>query len=102
MRGVRTDEVPSYQQVEDGNAFKQQLIHLSVKVAQASDQLPESIFIGGVKLLDKSPVGAGGHADIYYGDYDGQLVAVKKLRASATETAETRAKRSRVMSFTPS
>ncbi len=67
-----------------------------MKVAQMSDQLPESIFITGVRLKSATPVGGGAFADIFYGEYQGKLVAIKKLRAFLEDTEADREKTSRV------
>jgi hypothetical protein len=42
--------------------------------------MPSSLFISGVKLLEKDPVVGGGFADIFKASYDGQAVALKRLR----------------------
>ncbi|KAF7798348.1 hypothetical protein EIP86_009569 [Pleurotus ostreatoroseus] len=60
-----------------------------------SDQLPESIFITGVRLKSATPVGGGAFADIFYGEYEGKLVAIKKLRAFLEDTEAEREKTSR-------
>ena len=64
-----------------------------------SDQLPESIFITGVRLKSATPVGGGAFADIFYGGYGGKLVAIKKLRAFLEDTEAEREKTSRVRCF---
>ena len=55
---------------------------MSIKLAEASDQLPSSLFYTNVALLEPHPLKGGGYADIYrakHSDSDA-LVAVKRLR----------------------
>lgn len=96
MCGINPYDTPSPEQADAANALKRSLLYLSIKVAQKSDQLPESIFITGVKLKNTNPVGGGSFADIFYGEYEGRLVAVKKLRAFLQDTEAEREKESRV------
>ncbi len=42
--------------------------------------VPRSSLIKGVQLQDRDPVAGGGFADIFRASYNGQLVALKRLR----------------------
>jgi hypothetical protein len=45
--------------------------------------LPPSITIRGeIRLKSKYPLGAGGNADVFQGEYNGKLVAMKVFRVS--------------------
>lgn len=96
MCGVHPRDSPSTEQTEEGNEFRRNLMYLSMKIAQMSDRLPESIFITGVRLKSTTPVGGGAFADIYYGEYQGKLVAIKRLRDFLADTEADKEKTSRV------
>ena len=68
--------------------FLQRLTRVSVRLAELSIQLPRSVTISGVLLLDGKPRGGGSFADIYQGRYGNNVVAVKKLRMSVYESKD--------------
>jgi len=53
---------------------------LLVKLSEASDTLPSSLFIKGIKLLENNAEYGGGFADIFRAEYRGERVALKRLR----------------------
>ncbi|KAJ6581547.1 kinase-like domain-containing protein [Mycena capillaripes] len=53
---------------------------LLVKLSEASDTLPSSLFIRGVSRLDKEATFGGTFGDIYRASYQGQDVALKRIR----------------------
>ena len=53
---------------------------LILELALKRGQVPVSLFVKDVKVLDNESRAAGGFADIYYGTYKGQPVALKCLR----------------------
>ncbi len=59
---------------------RRRIHRVTVRLAQASDRLPSTVFIEGVALSDQHPVGGGSYADVYKGDFNGVEVAVKKVR----------------------
>ena len=96
MCGNKANEVPNYEQMQQGHHVKEILVKLKMKVSEDSSRLPEGIYITGVVVEDTRPVGGGSYADIYCGEYNGERVAVKKLRFSTTESVDERLKRLRV------
>ncbi len=58
-----------------------QLRHLLVRFSKASGILPASMFLKGVECGIRDTVAGGGFADIYRATYQGQEVALKKLRS---------------------
>ncbi|RDB27133.1 Serine/threonine-protein kinase-transforming protein Rmil [Hypsizygus marmoreus] len=64
-----------------GHDFDRRVRRLILKVAKASDTLPASMFLQeGVRLIDPEPYAGGGYSDIYRATYNGQNVALKRLR----------------------
>lgn len=49
--------------------------------ASNAQQLPRSLFLHGVELVDEFAINGGGYADIFQARYQGQLVALKRLRS---------------------
>jgi hypothetical protein len=52
-----------------------------VKLAVRSEQLPTTLFVENLSLLQHRQSLCGGFADVYQGKLRGTLVAVKKTRA---------------------
>lgn len=52
-----------------------------LKVSFEFDKLPAALFLEGVTTAETESRGIGGFADIYYGTYGDQPVAIKRLRA---------------------
>ncbi|KAF7331196.1 Kinase-like protein [Mycena sanguinolenta] len=50
------------------------------KLSESCDSLPSSLFIAGVEERDEHPTFGGGFGDIYRASYDGQRVALKRMR----------------------
>ncbi|KAJ7765124.1 kinase-like domain-containing protein, partial [Mycena olivaceomarginata] len=66
---------------------------LMQKLSEAHDQLPTSLFIDGVSDADEHPTFAGGFGDVYRASYDGERVALKRMRTfTADSTNPTRLK----------
>lgn len=42
--------------------------------------IPQSLYLRGIRLEDRDPVNGGGYADIFRGSFQGQRVALKRLR----------------------
>ncbi|KAJ6573535.1 kinase-like domain-containing protein [Mycena vulgaris] len=53
---------------------------LILKLSEACDQLPSSLFITGVTDHDEHPTFCGGFGDIYRASHHGSTVAVKRIR----------------------
>ncbi|KAJ7145846.1 kinase-like domain-containing protein [Mycena epipterygia] len=53
---------------------------LILRLSEARDQLPSSLFITGVADRDEHPTFCGGFGDIYRATYNGGTVAVKRIR----------------------
>ncbi|KAJ7145858.1 kinase-like domain-containing protein [Mycena epipterygia] len=51
-----------------------------IKLSEACDKLPSSLFITGVTEPDEHPTFGGGFGDIYRASYAGNMVAVKRVR----------------------
>jgi hypothetical protein len=50
------------------------------KVGIAAKKLPSGLFITGVHSCDKYPTFSGGFADVYRAWYNGEMVALKRIR----------------------
>ncbi|KAJ7041217.1 kinase-like domain-containing protein [Mycena alexandri] len=53
---------------------------LIIRLSEARDQLPTSLFISGVSDHDEHPTFAGGFGDIYRASFGGSMVALKRIR----------------------
>ncbi|KAF7373383.1 hypothetical protein MSAN_00547900 [Mycena sanguinolenta] len=53
---------------------------LIIRLSEARDQLPASLFISGVTNWDEHPTFSGGFGDIYRASYNGTTVALKRIR----------------------
>ncbi|KAF8130905.1 kinase-like domain-containing protein [Mycena galopus ATCC 62051] len=53
---------------------------LIIRLSEARDQLPSSLFITGVTDHDEHPNFSGGFGDIYRASYNGTMVALKRVR----------------------
>lgn len=49
-------------------------------IANASNELPPSLFIEGVQIRSRDPTCFGSFADVFCGTYQGQQIALKRLR----------------------
>ncbi len=82
-----------------GDKFRRILHRTSVRLSQKADKLPESIYVRGVKIVDRHNLNGGAFADIYKGVYNGEEVAVKKLRVTLYQSPDKRTKTIKVCSF---
>lgn len=57
------------------------------KVARQRGILPASVYLGHIDSFDRRPVCGGGFSDIYMGEYNQQLVALKVLRMFGEDNA---------------
>ncbi|GLB39435.1 putative protein tyrosine kinase [Lyophyllum shimeji] len=104
LRAVIRDDAKAAEELKDGDAqafvdfaqtlsdsgallrhhgfdFDRKARRLISKVVAGSDKLPTSLFLpAGVVLSDSVPFSGGGFADIYRATYEGQNVALKRLR----------------------
>ncbi len=53
---------------------------LLMGLARKTGTLPKTLFLQGIECKDRDPVGGGGFADIYLASYNGQPVALKRIR----------------------
>jgi Protein tyrosine and serine/threonine kinase len=51
-----------------------------VRLSEVCDKLPSAIYITGVTGRDREPLVSGGFADIFRANYNGKVVALKRLR----------------------
>jgi serine/threonine protein kinase len=63
-----------------GVQFGIDLHRLLVKLSEASDRLPSSLFIRGVNTISQPPLAGGAWADVYQAKYKEGLVVLKSLR----------------------
>ncbi|KAF7337113.1 hypothetical protein MVEN_02148900 [Mycena venus] len=68
---------------------------LLVRLSEASDTLPSSLFIRGVSCLSKDPAFWGGFGDVYRASYRGQHVALKRIRPIFQKSSDWRKFRQR-------
>jgi hypothetical protein len=61
---------------------RRRVLSLLVKIAAASNTLPSSVFVADVHLNSCFPINNGGFADIFHGTWNGQSVALKRLRVN--------------------
>ncbi|KZT18759.1 kinase-like protein [Neolentinus lepideus HHB14362 ss-1] len=73
------------------------LTKLMLRAAHVTACLPPSLFISGVSITDLNLVYGGGFADIYQGEYEGHLVAVRCLRFFTNQSRKRRAEVERVL-----
>ncbi|KAG7091225.1 hypothetical protein E1B28_010276 [Marasmius oreades] len=62
---------------QDDNARARRLL---VKLSETCDKLPLSLFIKGVERADEQATFGGGFGDVYRASYNGQYVALKRMR----------------------
>ncbi|KAJ7623223.1 kinase-like domain-containing protein [Roridomyces roridus] len=71
----------------DDEGFTLKARRLLVKLSKASDTLPSSLFIQGVSRIDKDATFCGSFGDIYRSSYQGQDVALKRIRVFQRDSA---------------
>lgn len=80
-------------------SYKNKLRKLTLKMAVSHSILPSTLVLRGVELVDGKQHGAGGFADVYWGNYRGYKVALKKLRVyiMATDTQKVNMRKVRII-----
>ncbi|THH28970.1 hypothetical protein EUX98_g5213 [Antrodiella citrinella] len=68
--------------------FPEVLFRLCVKLAGHHRKLPSAIILQNVQRISNESEAAGGFADIHSGQYGGQKVALKSLRANSSEASK--------------
>jgi hypothetical protein len=63
-----------------GSPLTHKVLRLQVRVADARNIFPSSLYIKSVKLLGREPVSGGGFADVFAGQWKGKDVALKRIR----------------------
>ncbi|KAK7045989.1 hypothetical protein VNI00_006984 [Paramarasmius palmivorus] len=76
----------------DQHALKHKVQRLLVKLSEAQDILPSSLFIKGVKRQDSDAHLGGSFGDIYRATYRGSEVAIKRIRIFQDTVARDRRK----------
>jgi hypothetical protein len=61
---------------------------LIIQLSEVSGLLPFSTAIRGVENVSSTPLAGGNFGDIFRGEYQGELVALKRLRLFQTESEE--------------
>jgi hypothetical protein len=69
------------------------IIRLLVAIAHASRELPQTLFLTGVNISSRDPTIAGSSSDIFFGTYNQQKIALKRLRLTNRGTARSQAHR---------
>ncbi|KAJ7682925.1 kinase-like domain-containing protein [Mycena rosella] len=65
---------------------------LILRLSEARDQLPSSLFITGIVDHDEHPTFCGGFGDIYRASHNGSTVAVKRIRMFSASAESQRAR----------
>lgn len=68
--------------------YRSDLRRLSLKLAMKHDRLPTLLILRNVQCADRSRIAAGGFADVYRGEYEGGIVALKCLRIYSSMSSE--------------
>lgn len=76
LQGVENCEVCT----ADPERRTRPLRRLLIALGRSTQTVPRSFLINGIHLTDIHPVIGGGFADIFRGTYDGEAVALKRLR----------------------
>lgn len=63
----------------------QSLRKLALKLTVEYDALPTSFYLKGVKCVESESRGSGAFADLYLGEWNGQAVALKRLRVDTKD-----------------
>ncbi|TCD65146.1 hypothetical protein EIP91_003039 [Steccherinum ochraceum] len=63
---------------------QRKLLRLLLKLVLRYDKLPTFLLLRRVRLLETESRGSGGFADVFYGEYESEPVALKRLRLYAT------------------
>ncbi|KAJ7367285.1 kinase-like domain-containing protein [Mycena albidolilacea] len=61
-------------------AYASQARRLIIRLSEAREQLPSSLFITGVSDHDECPTFSGGFGDVYRASFNGGTVALKRIR----------------------
>ncbi|KAJ3480792.1 hypothetical protein NLI96_g8108 [Meripilus lineatus] len=68
------------------------LRRLLTTLSRKSQVLPNALFVEGVSCGDRNAINGGGYADIYRGELDGRVVALKRLRTFTSMSPESESK----------
>jgi hypothetical protein len=60
--------------------YRQHMFRLMIDIASASNELPPALFITGVQMPSRDATSTGSFADVFCGTYQGQKIALKRLR----------------------
>ncbi|KAL0953745.1 hypothetical protein HGRIS_004935 [Hohenbuehelia grisea] len=72
-------DYPSLRQSED-RRFSTRVLKLMIRLSEICHRLPSSLFVKDSVPLDTEPVSCGNFSDIYRAIYQGEVVALKRLR----------------------
>ena len=61
-------------------SYRNKLRKTSLKLCMTHDILPSALILRGVQCSSPEQVGAGAFSDVFVGTFDGQQVALKRLR----------------------
>ncbi|TCD66289.1 hypothetical protein EIP91_001580 [Steccherinum ochraceum] len=70
---------------ETPSDYRHTLRRLLVQLSRSAGILPSHLFLDGIVCLNRDTVAGGGFADIFMGSYEGQPVALKRLRVFKAE-----------------
>ncbi|KAJ3490021.1 hypothetical protein NLI96_g1714 [Meripilus lineatus] len=80
--------------------FRQSLLRTASRLAEKTRKLPSKLLIDGpIEMRSPYPEFQGSFGDIFVGSFQGDLVAVKKLRVFQTHNTEERAKLEKARKF---
>ncbi|EIN06475.1 kinase-like protein [Punctularia strigosozonata HHB-11173 SS5] len=75
-----------------GADLRRRATQMLVKLCCQWNMLPPSLFVRRARRIGSDPVSCGGFADIFKGTLGSRLVALKRIRIHATQTAEQKRK----------
>jgi hypothetical protein len=61
-------------------AFRREARRVQISLSENCNNLPLSLTLQGVSLLEDNVISGGGFADIFRGSYRNEVVALKRLR----------------------
>lgn len=78
--GITTGSPGSPGSDDPDGRFRADILRISVRLSEASKQLPEAVYLKNVHLESSAFIAGGAYADVRIGRYAGQLVALKTAR----------------------